>query len=247
MFNWLTAAVFAVLGLTVGFLSLRIAKSKSKPELKNASVRRRFQSLLLDRKWIPYFWVISFIALYILALLMCNNIVALIYTVLFIFCAFNIAAVDLAIRRIPNELLLILLIISLVRDIVEPIVNKDTSEIKYNLIYAAIGIVGGFVLFILPSFLHIYIGNGDIKLSAVIGFSLGIIGYIQAIVHYGGNNACISGCSLITKKGGLKKKRQWVLLWHSGSSYFALPRFTRSGTHQVIPAFADYILISDII
>ena len=207
MFNWLTAAVFAVLGLTVGFLSLRIAKKQIKTRVeKMPQLGEDFNPSLLDRKWIPYFWVISFIALYILALLMCNNIVALIYTVIFIFCAFNIAAVDLAIRRIPNELLLILLFISLIRDIVEPIVNKDTSEIKYNLIYAAIGIVGGFVLFILPSFLHIYIGNGDIKLSAVIGFSLGIIGYIQAMFIMAATMLIYLIVLLITKKGGLKTK-----------------------------------------
>ena len=207
MFNWLTAAVFAVLGLTVGFLSLRIAKKQIKTRVeKMPQLGEDFNPSLLDRKWIPYFWVISFIALYILAMLMCNNIVALIYTVIFIFCAFNIAAVDLAIRRIPNELLLILLIISLIRDIVEPIVNKDTSEIKYNLIYAAIGIVGGFVLFILPSFLHIYIGNGDIKLSAVIGFSLGIIGYIQAMFIMAATMLIYLIVLLITKKGGLKTK-----------------------------------------
>jgi leader peptidase (prepilin peptidase)/N-methyltransferase len=141
-----------------------------------------------------------------IALLTCNNIVGLIYTVIFIFCAFNIAAVDLAIRRIPNELLLILLIISLIRDIVEPIVNKEYSEIKYNLIYAVIGIVGGFILFIIPSFLGVYIGNGDIKLSAVIGFSLGIVGYIQSMILMSLTMIIYLVILLITKKGGLKTK-----------------------------------------
>ncbi len=207
MFNWLTATVFAVLGLIVGFLSLKIAKKQIAVRVeKIPELGEKFNPALLERKWIPYFWVICFIVLYIVSLLTCSNLISLIYTVIFIFCSFNIAAVDLAIRRIPNELLLILLLISIIRDIVEPIVTKNTSDIKYNLIYALIGIVGGFVLYIIPSLFGIYIGSGDIKLSAVIGFSLGIIGYIQAMLIMAFIMFVYLVILLITKKGGLKTK-----------------------------------------
>ncbi len=110
----------------------------------------------------------------------------------------------MAIRRIPNELLLILLISTLAYDIAEPIISKNYVDIKANLIYSLIGIVGGFILYLIPSKFGVYIGNGDIKLSAVIGFSLGIIGYIQAMLIMGAIMFVYLIVLLITKKGGLK-------------------------------------------
>lgn len=206
MFNLLTASVFAVLGLIAGFFSLRIAKKQIESRVEKIPELKEFNPSLLEKKWVPCIWIISFACVYVLAVFRCSNIVALIYAAVFIFCVYNIAAVDLAIRRIPNELLLTLLVSSLVKDIAEPIINKSYSDIKSNLIYALIGIVGGFILYIIPSRFGVYIGNGDIKLSAVIGFSLGIVGYVQAMLIMALIMLVYLIILLITKKGGLKTK-----------------------------------------
>lgn len=196
--------LFVALGLVIGFLFYILAKRQIKVRIeKIPSLADDYIPQLLNKKWVLPVWEIAFAGLYTASyFLFSDNIASLIYSIIFISCSINIVFIDLAIRRIPNELLLTMLIASLAKFIAEPLIYE--GSIKQNLILAVVGIVCGFVLFSLPQKLGRYIGAGDIKLSAVIGFSLGVVGYLQAMIIMALIMLVYLVILLVTKKGNLK-------------------------------------------
>ena len=196
--------LFVALGLVIGFLFYILAKRQIKVRIeKIPSLADDYIPQLLNKKWVLPVWEIAFAGLYTASyFLFSDNIASLIYSIVFISCSINIVFIDLAIRRIPNELLLTMLIVSLAKFIAEPLIYE--GSIKQNLILAVVGIVCGFVLFSLPQKLGRYIGAGDIKLSAVIGFSLGVVGYLQAMIIMALIMLVYLVILLVTKKGNLK-------------------------------------------
>lgn len=196
--------LFVALGLVIGFLFYILAKRQIKVRIeKIPSLADDYIPQLLNKKWVLPVWEIAFAGLYTASyFLFSDNIASLIYSIIFISCSINIIFIDLAIRRIPNELLLTMLIASLAKFIAEPLIYE--GSIKQNLILAVVGIVCGFVLFSLPQKLGRYIGAGDIKLSAVIGFSLGVVGYLQAMIIMALIMLVYLVILLVTKKGNMK-------------------------------------------
>lgn len=196
--------LFVALGLVIGFLFYILAKRQIKVRIeKIPSLADDYIPQLLNKKWVLPVWEIAFAGLYTASyFLFSDNIASLIYSIIFISCSINIIFIDLAIRRIPNELLLTMLIASLAKFIAEPLIYE--GSIKQNLILAVVGIICGFVLFSLPQKLGRYIGAGDIKLSAVIGFSLGVVGYLQAMIIMALIMLVYLVILLVTKKGNLK-------------------------------------------
>lgn len=196
--------LFVALGLVIGFLFYILAKRQIKVRIeKIPSLADDYIPQLLNKKWVLPVWEIAFAGLYTASyFLFSDNIASLIYSIIFISCSINIVFIDLAIRRIPNELLLTMLIASLAKFIAEPLIYE--GSIKQNLILAVVGIVCGFVLFSLPQKLGRYIGAGDIKLSAVIGFSLGVVGYLQAMIIMALIMLVYLVILLVTKKGNMK-------------------------------------------
>ena len=196
--------LFVALGSVIGFLFYILAKRQIKVRIeKIPSLADDYIPQLLNKKWVLPVWEIAFAGLYTASyFLFSDNITSLIYSIIFISCSINIVFIDLAIRRIPNELLLTMLIVSLAKFIAEPLIYE--GSIKQNLILAVVGIVCGFVLFSLPQKLGRYIGAGDIKLSAVIGFSLGVVGYLQAMIIMALIMLVYLVILLVTKKGNLK-------------------------------------------
>jgi prepilin signal peptidase PulO-like enzyme (type II secretory pathway) len=108
----------------------------------------------------------------------------------------SIAAVDLDIRKIPNEMLLALLGIKLVSLLVYFNVNEAINSL--------IGFALGAILFFIPVFSTIGIGMGDMKLIAVMGFCLGFTGLLQTLVVMGIAMGIYALVLVITKRGGLK-------------------------------------------
>lgn len=197
--------LFVALGLVIGFLFYILAKRQIKVRIeKIPSLADDYIPQLLNKKWVLPVWELAFAGLYTASyFLFSDNIASLIYSIIFISCSINIVFIDLAIRRIPNELLVIMLIASLARFIAEPLIYQE-GTVKQNLTLAVIGIICGFVLFSLPQKLGKYIGAGDIKLSAVIGFSLGLVGYLQAMIIMALIMLVYLVILLITKKGNMK-------------------------------------------
>ena len=92
-----------------------------------------------------------------------------------------IAIVDSLIRKIPNSLLLVMIITQAAYIAYVCI----TSHTIYALINAGIGFFLGFFAFTIPSFLKVPVGAGDVKYSAVIGLIMYIGCYLQVMMIVG--------------------------------------------------------------
>jgi prepilin signal peptidase PulO-like enzyme (type II secretory pathway) len=109
-----------------------------------------------------------------------------------------ISAVDITIRKVPNEMLLFTLIIG----IVFVFVNNQVNSINLNII----GFVVGFIMFFLPTMIGKGAGWGDVKYAAVVGFCLGIYDFLTAVIIMTLILLVYTAYIMITGKGNLKTK-----------------------------------------
>ncbi|NLL17022.1 MAG: hypothetical protein GX264_07520 [Clostridiales bacterium] len=120
----------------------------------------------------------------------------------------NIAVVDQLVKRIPNELLLSLLAVRTVFIIYSMFSGgKFNSEVFKTLIYSSlVGFALALIIFMLPSLFHVYIGAGDVKFCAVIGYCFGFMGFIEASFVMGLALFIVLIYLRVTKKGSIKSK-----------------------------------------
>ena len=111
-----------------------------------------------------------------------------------------IAIVDSLIRKIPNSLLLVMIITQAAYIAYVCI----TSHTIYALINAGIGFFLGFFAFTIPSFLKVPVGAGDVKYSAVIGMIMYIGCYLQVMMIVGILVLAVYIILKATKRGGMK-------------------------------------------
>lgn len=112
----------------------------------------------------------------------------------------SISLVDSLVRKIPNPLLLSMIIIELVYAAYHCVSTKSVEILPSIFIGFFIGMAVCYV----PSMLKIPMGAGDIKYCAVIGLCVSAGGYFQAMILMGLLMALFLGYLKITKKGGLK-------------------------------------------
>jgi prepilin signal peptidase PulO-like enzyme (type II secretory pathway) len=115
----------------------------------------------------------------------------------FLIC-FAPAAVDFTVKKIPNMLVLALIICKTVF----LGLNYSSDE----LIKSIIGFAVACVVFLLPSLFGLSVGAGDIKFAAVTGLYLGITGFLQAMIIMAVLIAVYGFYIIITKKGSFKSK-----------------------------------------
>ena len=111
-----------------------------------------------------------------------------------------IAIVDSLIRKIPNSLLLVMIITQAAYIAYVCI----TSHTIYVLINAGIGFFLGFFAFTIPSSLKVPVGAGDVKYSAVIGLIMYIGCYLQVMMIVGILVLAVYIILKATKRGGMK-------------------------------------------
>ena len=108
-----------------------------------------------------------------------------------------LSAVDIAIRRIPNEMLLALLIVYALGHTF----SAGWSEVTDNLLGAGIAAV----LFTFPARMGLFpIGWGDIKYATLIGFCFGLTGLLQVTIVMGLGLGLCTLYLIISRRGGLK-------------------------------------------
>lgn len=200
------STVFGILGLAVGFPMYKLAKHQiSVRDKQFPMLREDYPVDLLDNKKSLAVFEICFFASYFFSyFVLGENVVSLIFSLVLATCCIDLSAVDLAIRRIPNQMLLIILVAGLANDIINPLIYG--GSIKQNIVMSLVGIAVSFLIFYIPKLIGLYMGNGDIKLSAVIGFALGLVGYIQSMVVMAVISVLLLIVLLVTKKGNGKTK-----------------------------------------
>lgn len=87
-----------------------------------------------------------------------------------------LSAVDLLIRRIPNELLLAMLLVFAL---------YKTASAGWALTSSLLGALAAGAVFILPSKFGLNIGWGDVKYAVILGFCFGLIGLLQIMLVMG--------------------------------------------------------------
>ena len=155
-------------------------------------------SPLLKSRWSPFLWILAgaltcgFTALYIT-----ERVSSIEYMGIFLI-LLSVTIIDISIRKIPNELLIMLLGIKLAA--VAASLNPSL------LLPAFFGLLAGLALFLVPLLIGVGVGWGDVKLAAAAGFCLGMAGILQATIIM----AAVMGCYLLyliaTKKGNRKTK-----------------------------------------
>lgn len=106
-----------------------------------------------------------------------------IYSFLILMICELIAVIDLHHRIIPNGLILLMMIIKILFSI--PNVLGVDGFPEFFVLYSMIGLVAGFVIFAFPAVLSKNVGAGDIKLAASVGFCLGVMNLLYAIIVMG--------------------------------------------------------------
>mgnify|MGYP000538165946 CR=1 FL=1 len=192
--------VFGILGLAIGFPVFKLAKHQISVRDKQFPMLREDYpvDLLESKKSFAVFEICFFVTYFFSYFVLGENVVSLIFSLVLSTCCIDLSAVDLAIRRIPNQMLLIILIAGLANDIINPLIYG--GSIKQNLVMVS------FLIFYIPKLVGLYMGNGDVKLSAVFGFALGFVGYIQAMVVMAVISVLLLIVLIITKKGNGKTK-----------------------------------------
>lgn len=165
-------AIFA--GLVAGFVfwklaAAQIASRTKEHEKKNA----------LNKTSVLISWMLLSAALFAAVIWRVPGIAQRIEYMIYITFVLNIAVVDIVIRKIPNELLLALMITKIFFMI---IAFTQGSPVKTVFLVPVVGLLVGFFLFSIPSMFKINIGAGDVKFSAVIGFCLGAYLFLQAMI-----------------------------------------------------------------
>ncbi|NLX92403.1 MAG: hypothetical protein GXZ02_00800 [Clostridiales bacterium] len=188
----------AILGLLAGVLFYRLAiiqiAKRTADSLKKDALKK-------TAVLIPWLVVYALLFLVIIwrekSLVSLKTVEYLIYTSVVL----NIAAVDYLIRKIPNELLLILLLTK----IIFLVLSFERGSSVFDMVMGPlVGLAIGFFIFSIPSMFNILIGAGDVKFSATIGFCLGYLLFFQAMVIMAIIMLLFLVYLLATKKGTLK-------------------------------------------
>lgn len=109
-----------------------------------------------------------------------------------------LSTVDISIKKIPNELILLTLIIGASF----MVTNLQVENITMNLL----GFALGFILFLLPAVIGKGAGWGDVKYAAAVGFCLGVYGFLTAIIIMTMVLLIFTAYIILTGKGNLKTK-----------------------------------------
>lgn len=188
--------LFAIVGGALGLLCMKLTE-----RLIEVRVAPGMNVFNVSNRVSPFLWAFCMAALFCLICLAVPSYISKIEYALVICAVACIAVVDISIKRIPNELLLTILAVKVVSVIAHCIING----FHWTMIVSPfIGMAIGLAAFLIPSLFHLYIGNGDIKYGAVVGFYFGFYGFLQSMIVMGLVILVYYLVLRITKKGGLK-------------------------------------------
>ncbi len=198
--------IAAISGLFTGFIFWKLAIMQISKRTKDT-----IKQNALKKTYIPVLWMFISAAVFVLLVYLYAKkyvpdkgfeyISTVVEFSIYIAIVFNIAAVDFTIRKIPNELLLALMVTKIVFAAISLVKGAPVFDTLLN---PVIGFAVGFLLFSIPSMFKINIGAGDVKFSAVIGFCLGYYFFLQAMIIMAVILLVYLLFLLITHKGNLK-------------------------------------------
>ena len=169
---------------------------------------------LVDRRWVPQIkkidltsglrivpWVVITAILFAGVALSKDFNVARVLTGAFCFFCICAGATDTSLRKVPNPMLLGMLVVRIVEIVLHYTVAVPMIG---SIVDSIMALFVGFFVFYVPTMIGVPIGAGDIKLAAVIGFCLGLWGLLWSVALMGIGSVIYWAFLKMTKKGTMK-------------------------------------------
>lgn len=190
--------IYGCLGLLSGlvFYYLAIHHVKVRSEYDNGAKLK----VLKDRKFIVV-WMAMAALLFLIVSTRQLEYWSAVRVLLFAMLALNVSAVDIMLRRIPNAILLGMIFLQIVNMSVQIYRGADAAN---TITTALIGFTAAYIVFLLPAMFKLSVGAGDVKYSATIGFMLGFVNYVEAMMVMAFTLILFYLYLKITKTGGMK-------------------------------------------
>lgn len=188
--------VLTILGLISGLLLNKISFLQISARTKDEAKIKRTKELYI----LPGWMLISAL-LFNLVCWKYSDYYSRIEYILYLFIILDIAFVDQIVRKIPNINVLGMFVVKIVFIAIQ-IFNG--AEVKAVIVPSILGLGIGAVLFFIPSLFAKYIGAGDIKYCAAIGFCFGIYDFLQAMIIMAVAMLFLLIYLMATHKGNLK-------------------------------------------
>jgi leader peptidase (prepilin peptidase)/N-methyltransferase len=187
----------AIIGLAAGFAFNRLGIRQISKRTEDVNKQNA-----LKKPAVIIAWLIISSIVFAAVIWRDKDILTRIEYLVYISVILNIAAVDYLIRKIPNELLLVMLAVKMVFLVIALV--KTPKDFVDILFMPAVGLVIASVVFSVPSMLHISMGAGDVKFAGVIGFCFGYLMFLQSMVIMAVILLFYLLYLLVTRKGNLK-------------------------------------------
>ena len=185
--------IMIIAGTAAGYLEMLLSKN-----LIAARATGSAEFKLVSGKYVSIIWCIATAAFFGLIQNMNISIIQKTEALTVFLICLAVAAVDFTVRKIPNILILALIICKAVF----LGLNYSSDE----LIKSLLGLAVAGAVFILPALFGLSTGAGDIKFAAITGLYLGITGFLQAMVIMAVLITVYGFYIIITKKGNFKSK-----------------------------------------
>ncbi len=184
-----------IYGIILGIITIPLSQKLISSRAENPESK-----LVLNKVWIRIAAVAAG-AGFSAAIMLCADTTALaVRNLLLLVPIFSIACVDAVVRKIPNPLLLIMLVIQVIY-VVYYCISEKSADIIPSVF---IGLFVSTIVCTIPSFLKIPMGAGDIKYCAVIGMTIFVFDFFQAMILMALFVAVYYIYLKIRKKGGIK-------------------------------------------
>lgn len=194
MYYLICGCLGLISGLVFYFLAIHHVKVRS--EYDNGAKLK----MLKNKKYILV-WMLVAALLFLIAACMHLDYWQMVRVCLFMMLALNVSAVDILLRRIPNSILLGMMMLHIINIVV---VSHQGVDIVDNCIRSIVGMVLAYIIFVIPAVCGLSVGGGDVKYGAVIGFMLGFAGYIEAMALMAASVLVYYAYLKITKTGNIK-------------------------------------------
>lgn len=185
-----------LIGIVYGLLLVAIAIPLSK-KLILTRTEDPGETLPLNNKFVRLLISIASLLASLGVVFTAEDDISLVRNLLLLIPMINISIVDFFIKKIPNSLLLSMI---LIQGGYAAYVCTTEHSTKL-LITIAFGFAVGFIGCTIPSILRLPVGAGDIKYSAMIGMVVYIAGYFQSMILMGIVGLILLVVLKITKKG----------------------------------------------
>ncbi|MGI5900054.1 MAG: prepilin peptidase [Christensenellales bacterium] len=187
-------ALVLVLGLAVGYLmekvSYKLVQSRT-----DAKIAQRLSNGAVHTA----IWMGTNCAVWLAIWHFCGTSLYAIEIAIIASICIMLSAIDILIRKIPNELLAALFIVHLI----VLLLGQRYAELPSYLLGAAVGLL----LFLFPAlFKKGGVGLGDVKLASAVGFILALNDFLASVILMAAFLLVYAAYLIISKKGGLKSK-----------------------------------------